>query len=72
MINNNRAKALVSLHLWLDCPSCDEQLDLLDIEELNDEAQMWKLVQSNEWDNPGYVFDCPNCEKHIVLSKLEY
>lgn len=72
-MSNNRAKALLSVRLWLDCPSCDEQLDLMNIDELNGEGEMWDLINNrDEWKDPGYIFDCPKCDKHLVLKELEY
>lgn len=74
-MNDGRAKAQLSVRLWLDCPWCDEQLDLMEIDVLNDEGQMMSMVcrwNRDEWKNPGYMFDCPECEKTITLSEVEY
>ena len=65
-----RSKALLSWHLFVDCPYCSEIIDLADIDE--DE---WVSIPifNNKWDDlEGAEVECYNCNKFFTIDKIEY
>jgi rubredoxin len=73
MSEQNKITARVSLSIYFDCPRCGvEYEDLMDVDYLNDEGQLWTLVGSNNWREIDTEFDCPKCKQTLILDKLEY
>jgi predicted RNA-binding Zn-ribbon protein involved in translation (DUF1610 family) len=60
------------MSIWFECPECGQEMDLMDIDSLNDENQMMKVVMGNEVRDLGFVFDCPDCAKAVCFDRLEY
>jgi hypothetical protein len=71
-----KATAFLSVRLWIDCPECDEQMDILDHGYLNDEGQHWKIMetwgQNESWKNLGQEIECESCKKIFIWDQLEY
>lgn len=77
------SKITAQLHvsMMFNCPKCDDYLDLFDIDWMNDEGQLWSLINAkykydeNPWENlsqDGDEFECPKCKQLLSLDKLEY
>lgn len=80
----SRATARISFDLSVDCPHCDEYLDLDDQEsfpEINENdgkfteffwtVRRW-MNNEEDADQPNLYLDCPKCSKAFVVDKIEY
>lgn len=38
MSERTKVKALLSVNMFVDCPACKEDFDLMDVQEFNEEA----------------------------------
>lgn len=70
------AKVLISLDLFVDCPHCENTFDLISHDD-NDEGYWTMRLKSwinNEKDADKLQEDvlCPECDKRIDLTALEY
>jgi len=60
----------LSYHLWLDCPHCNETMDLAD---QDDDYIFSTPIFNNTWHHlKGEVANCPNCSKEIIIDGVEY
>ena len=73
--------AMLHVSMYFECPSCDTTLDLFDIKYMNDDGELWDLINAkreydnNPWENisgDGEEFECPKCKKELLFDKLEY
>ena len=72
-----KVKGILNVNIFLDCPSCDEQLDLMtDINYANDDGQMWELIKRSNsvgaWENINDEMNCPHCRKDFIFDSMEY
>lgn len=74
-----KVSGLLSVNIYIDCPSCDQSIDLFDVEYINDEAQLWEVIKRDRWtyDKDGWKdigldFQCPECKAELVFDTLEY
>ena len=73
--------AVLHVSMNFNCPNCDAYLDLFDIRHMNDDGDLWNLINAkreydkNPWENisgEGEEFECPECKKELLFDKLEY
>lgn len=69
----------LSTNIYVTCPKCEEFIDLFDIEHLNDEGQLWKVINGryfkddrDSWRDLEMDFDCPKCKAELTFDELEY
>lgn len=64
--------ALLDWSLYVDCPHCEESVDLVETDCDNDYSIANKVF-SNKWDEvKGQTVTCPNCREQFELSGMEY
>ena len=69
---NSMEKVKVSLHyrLWVNCPKCNEDFDLVD---QDDDNVVSTAIFTNKWgDLEGYEIYCPKCEHEFEIKEIEY
>ena len=58
-------------HVYVVCPHCHKDIDLVDME--NDyEHALAQRVWSSEWLDTGLGYDCPLCGQPFELKDVEY
>lgn len=76
-----KATGRLDVSIIVDCPYCDEYLDLFieeDANVLNDEGQLWSLINAsndrghNPWKDIDIKCTCHKCKKDFVFDELEY
>ena len=76
-----KATGNLSIHIFVDCPECGEQLDLFndsDAGPVNEEGELWKVIDNryindvSNWDNVDMEVECQKCDKLFTFDKLEY
>ena len=64
------AKAWLSWHLFIECPYCKKDIDLVDLDE---DGWISKPIFNNEWDKlTNQEVNCPQCLKTFKISTIEY
>jgi len=65
-----KAKAILSWHLWIDCPKCKETIDLADCD---DDGWISIPIFNNKWDDlKDEDVACPECGYEFKISEVEY
>ncbi len=60
----------VELHLYVQCPECSEDIDLVRADECGEVAAK---ICTNKWDKLiGYKVACPSCSTEFKLDEVEY
>lgn len=75
-----KVTALLSIRLWVDCPHCNEQINLLDTYENEKGSVMHYVMQmhkrwradKDEWKNIGMDIECEHCKKTFIFDGIEY
>ena len=63
-------KAILSWHLFMNCPKCNESIDLSD---QDDEYCYSAPLFSNRWEDiEGETTFCPKCKAEFIIDKIEY
>lgn len=65
-----RAKATLNANLWVDCPNCEEAIDLF----YNDpEGHYTTPIFSNNWDKlEGMEVECDECGHRFCIDNVEW
>ena len=64
--------ASLSWNLFVDCPHCNESIDLADSPH-DDEGYFSVPLFGNKWEEiPGKNVDCPVCQKTFAVGDVEY
>ncbi len=70
------SRVLISLDMYVDCPHCDHTFDLMSHDD-NDEG-FWTM-KLRSWlnnekgaDKLNEDIECPECDKRIDLTEMEY
>ena len=64
--------ALLDWSLNVDCPSCKEEIDLVEYDSADDYHIAQKIF-SNAWSKlEGFEITCPHCQHEFELGKVEY
>lgn len=64
------SQALLSWHLFIDCPYCEETIDLADIDE---DGWVSSPIFSNKWDLlKGEKVECSACGVYFSIDKVDY
>lgn len=67
-----RPVARLSWDLYVECPSCGEDFNIVDHDSDNDYS-VAKKVFTNGWDKvEGHEVTCPKCEHEFELGGIEY
>ncbi len=69
-----KSQITMNLSLFVDCPHCDEQIDLTS-QTYNDESQITRHIFSDGlWQKAldGEFVECEHCGKNIELGEIEY
>ena len=69
---SDKVTALLNIRLWVDCPKCEELIDLFELDYINDEGSLWNAIRSIRGENLGIEFECPKCKVELTFDKLEY
>lgn len=70
MSENSPKPAILSWHLFIDCPECKEHVDLAD---LHSDYGLAQKVFNNKWgDLKGCDVQCPECGHEFKLDGVEY
>ena len=69
----------LSVHIFVDCPHCQEQLDLFDDCDagcVNEEGELWRVIEKHRtrggWENLEMEVECQKCNKLFFFDELEY
>lgn len=72
--------ALLAIRLWVDCPHCNDQMDLVDSKE-NEEGSVIHYVSMmhkrhvgdrDAWKNIGMEIECEHCKKQFIFDSIEW
>jgi len=64
-------KIEVSISLWVDCPHCEKDIDLMN-EDYKYDNYFCELIFNNEWDEIDHGVDCPACGKSFQVEGAEH
>lgn len=70
-----KADAQISISINIDCPYCEETIDLMDFQYLKDDGYIYsELLRSDgfgkdDWDE---VVECPECNKEFLVGTVEW
>lgn len=65
------AKITVDLKLWVHCPHCDNEMDL--VNDPDDGGRFTDPIFSNRWDElKGYNIYCPECGQDFYITEIEW
>lgn len=68
-----QATAFLEYSINVDCPHCEKEVDLLDVESNAGDNSISAIVFTNEWDQlKGWPIECPHCHMDFELAGLEY
>lgn len=68
-----KAIAFLEYSINVDCPHCEEDIDLVDMESNSGDHDISNLVFRGAWDSLiNWDIDCPHCKQAFQLEKLEY
>ncbi|BDS10838.1 hypothetical protein [Aureispira anguillae] len=65
----------INIEAYIACPHCDTYIDLFEIDRLNDDMQLSKVIaneDNEEQDNYKEMITCPDCYKKIQIEGLAY
>jgi hypothetical protein len=70
----------LSVSIWVECPKCENSMELFDLDYVNDEGQLWKIIEGwrgkrgCEWENLGVEITCDNkeCNHEFIFDELIY
>jgi hypothetical protein len=63
-------KARLVCYLWIDCPNCDNTIDLLNEDP---DYVIAKAIFNNQHDSlKGHEVNCPVCDHNFVIDEVEY
>ena len=65
-----KAKAQLSWDLWIECPECKKDFDIVQQDEEND---IVLAIFNNKWDIlKDYEVVCPECAVEFMIEEIEY
>ncbi len=68
--SDEKPKASLSWSLYVECPNCEEDFDLA---EMDEEGFFSTPIFNNQWDDlKDEDVTCPNCEHEMQLGEVEY
>lgn len=71
-----KVNGILYTKILIDCPKCEDIIDLFEIDYMNDEGQLWGVIdcwkKDKGWENLDMKFDCPKCKSEITFDTLEY
>jgi glutaredoxin len=68
-----QATAFLEYSINVDCPHCENDVDLLDVESNAGDNSISARVFTSEWDQlKGWPIECPHCHTDFELARLEY
>jgi len=77
--NNLMVKATGAIHcqVIIECPHCEEVMDLFDLDTMNDEGHLWKIIERRLKDrdfgkNLDETIECKDCGKEFVFDEIEF
>jgi ssDNA-binding Zn-finger/Zn-ribbon topoisomerase 1 len=71
-------EAALNIELNILCPNCDEYINMMDIERLNNEGELVEAVCPSDeyWSEAHRNFerriDCPECKKEIHVRGIQW
>ena len=67
---SDRPVVVLSWSLTLDCPKCDEWIDVADLDQENTVA---RKIFNNQWDKvAGEEITCPHCGHEFEIGEVIY
>lgn len=68
-----QAMAYIEFELNVDCPYCDKEVDLVEVQSDGGDNSINARVFMNKWDElKGWPIECPHCHMDFELAGLEY
>lgn len=67
-----RVTANLSYEVYVTCPHCNHNFDVISDEHSDSEGQYSKPLFNNKWDNIDLTEQCPSCEGEFTVSSIEY
>lgn len=68
-----KIEAFIHLQILCDCPHCDEQVDLMEIQELTCEGMLHRVAfQEPFWGNEdaNLEVECTECRKEFKVGRI--
>lgn len=65
----------LSIQAHVNCPKCDEMIDLFQIETLKDDGFIWRALLGRErlgTKDLDQEIDCPKCGAAFQVGEIEY
>lgn len=65
--------AYIDWSLDIECPHCEENVDLVQYESDTGDNSIAGRIFTNQWDKlNGMIIECPYCRKDFTIDKVEY
>jgi len=70
-----KSDAQISISVLVYCPYCEEIIDLMDLQYLNDDGYIYSQILSKESfgkENWNEVIECPDCKKEFIVENVNW
>jgi uncharacterized Zn-finger protein len=65
--------AFIDWSLNIDCPHCEEVVDLVQYESDIGDNSIAGRIFTNRWDEiKGHMVECPYCHQDFLIDRVEY
>ncbi|EMW3082609.1 hypothetical protein AAEX90_001858 [Vibrio cholerae] len=68
----NKVKGRISFEIYVECPKCQSDFDLIEIDGYNEEGCITRPLFNNKWDEAKESVICPHCEHEFEMHGIEY
>ena len=76
LIIMHKAIATLNVSVEIECPHCENLIDLFDLDDMRDDGHLWEIIErwrvNNGWKNVNEEITCPECKKIFIFDELEY
>jgi len=76
-VDNKKVSADLNIELNIECPSCDECINMFELNGMNDEGELYTASISEEaftshHEEFNFDVECPNCEALFNVNELNW
>ncbi|AUS01390.1 hypothetical protein NVP1284A_63 [Vibrio phage 1.284.A._10N.286.55.A5] len=67
-----KVDANLSYELYVDCPHCDHNFDVMSDEYSDCDGGYSKPLFNNRWESINVIQSCPECDGEFVVESIVY
>lgn len=69
-----KADAVISIHIFVDCPYCENTIDLFDLQHLCDDGYIYSQLLGENFGKSNWneVIECPDCKENFIIENVEW